>query len=258
MVTELLSIHNITSWILLGVVTLIIYTLLFAPAAPEGARGTASTTDQRTTSTTNHPTSTNRRDTGLHHNKTPCSRSPDHLVTKPFNNGSNVLNDGLIGFLHCQACQQQQVPEEPSLRKRRIQWLSRLLDTRPPSKGSIVTIAVDDRHLDCPFQKEAIQVLAAYYNVLVIVAVSNNDVVIQKKSLQSSVLPAHRILLASTVAGRVAMVRQLQRVELVLEFDANARDLLTRFGHKVVVYGENGSESRFARLWKDGETASNE
>jgi hypothetical protein len=50
------------------------------------------------------------------------------------------------------------------------------------------------------------------------------------------VLPSHRIVASTTVAGRVAFVRQVQRVGIVLDFDPDVRDQLSRFGHKVVVY----------------------
>lgn len=50
------------------------------------------------------------------------------------------------------------------------------------------------------------------------------------------VLPSHRVLAATTVAGRVALVRQVQRVGMILDFDATVQDQLSRFGHKVVVY----------------------
>jgi hypothetical protein len=59
-------------------------------------------------------------------------------------------------------------------------------------------------------------------------------------------------------------VRQLQRVELVLELEIAAQESLARFGHKVIVYGNNATQrrvgggstyvqSRFADLWDDDE-----
>jgi hypothetical protein len=50
------------------------------------------------------------------------------------------------------------------------------------------------------------------------------------------VLPSHRVVASATVAGRVAFVRQVQRVGAVADFDPRVRDQLARFGHKVVVY----------------------
>jgi hypothetical protein len=52
----------------------------------------------------------------------------------------------------------------------------------------------------------------------------------------ADVLPSHRIVAASTVAGRVAFVRQVQRVGLVVDFDPAVHEQLSRFGHKVMVY----------------------
>jgi hypothetical protein len=70
--------------------------------------------------------------------------------------------------------------------------------------------------------------------------------------LTAEVLPDHRIIFASTVAGRVAFVRQMQRIELVLDFDPEVKTLLSRFGHKVVVYGQNvGWSASGSRLGED-------
>jgi len=69
----------------------------------------------------------------------------------------------------------------------------------------------------------------------------------------SEVLPDHRIVASRTCPGRVAFVRQLQRCELVVEFDADVEFHLRRFGHRVITYnGSNGAttapaESRLGR-----------
>jgi hypothetical protein len=61
--------------------------------------------------------------------------------------------------------------------------------------------------------------------------------------LTEAVLPSHRILLASTIAGRVAFVLQLHRVEWVLDFDALVEAQLTRFGYRVFLYANNNHNS---------------
>lgn len=55
-------------------------------------------------------------------------------------------------------------------------------------------------------------------------------------SVSADVLPSHRIVASTTVAGRVAFVRQVQRVGLVVDFDPTVHEQLSRFGHKVLVY----------------------
>lgn len=66
---------------------------------------------------------------------------------------------------------------------------------------------------------------------------------VERQQLSAEILPTHRIVMASTVTGRVAFVRQLQRIELVLDFDLEVLGLLSRFGHRVIVYGDTKSRS---------------
>jgi hypothetical protein len=104
--------------------------------------------------------------------------------------------------------------------------------------------------------------LATFYNVIVLVAVDStvlgdttsnttnnkNDaftklhaqVVGQLRSayqsvLSEDILPSHRILLSSTITGRVALVRQLSKVALVVDWDPSVKEQLTRFGHSVTL-----------------------
>lgn len=156
-----------------------------------------------------------------------------------------------------------------STTKARAKLLSNLLAdsgvTSPPIKGSTVVVAIAmDGALDCRQQRLAVHLLATYYNLLVVLTVSDNDdddagkaaassftdadrksavAKLRGATLTTSILPAHRILVSSTVAGRVALVRQLQRVELVVDYDPSVRTLLARFGHRVVVYGGGGGET---------------
>jgi hypothetical protein len=59
-------------------------------------------------------------------------------------------------------------------------------------------------------------------------------------ALPCEVLPRHRIVGAQTIAGRIAFVRQLGRVEFVLDRDEDMRTQLGRFGFRVLVYGDDG------------------
>ena len=119
--------------------------------------------------------------------------------------------------------------------------------------------------------------LATYYNLLVLVAVpaasegkeftaedraravqalrggTSNDESSHSQLLTPELLPLHRIVFTSTVTGRVAFVRQLQRIELVLDFDPEVKGLLSRFGHRVIVYGgDNDSRSNSSSVSKLG------
>ena len=122
----------------------------------------------------------------------------------------------------------------------------------PPAKGTTIVIAIPSNDAECPKLRRVLYLLGTYYNLLLILAVdesfSEKDRMDKIKALRgddpstrlsADVLPDHRIVVASTVAGRVAFARQLQRIELVMDFDPEVTNNLSRFGHRVVVYGEN-------------------
>jgi hypothetical protein len=54
--------------------------------------------------------------------------------------------------------------------------------------------------------------------------------------LSPAILPTHRILSARTVHGRVAVVRQLQSVDAMFDYETAVQTLLARFGHPVMLY----------------------
>jgi len=140
---------------------------------------------------------------------------------------------------------------------------------QPPGKGSTLVICVPETEVDCSKLRRVLYLLGTYYNLLVILAVdsankeSGDDgpAAIKKKQkelidklrgrvsaeLPADVLPDHRIVVASTISGRVAFVRQLQRVELVVEFDPEVQSQLSRFGHRVVLYPSVGSVGDVSR-----------
>ena len=137
------------------------------------------------------------------------------------------------------------------------------LSLLPPSKGSTVVVGISQADLggvvgtnDSSCISRVLDALATFYNVIVVVAVndeSNNinnnnsnhrvslhsQVVQQLRSssifLSEDVLPSHRILLSSTVTGRVALVRQLSKVALVVDWDPTVKEQLTRFGFAVTL-----------------------
>jgi hypothetical protein len=56
--------------------------------------------------------------------------------------------------------------------------------------------------------------------------------------LSDAILPAHRILVTTSAAGRIAFCRQLdsQRVQLVMDFDSSVKTELNRFGYRRVYF----------------------
>jgi len=260
--------------LIFGVVSIVVYLLIIRPLLPNvqnnnnlnnannnrRANGAAT---PRTGATP--PASNNTSQKPLAQQK--CTRTPPHLnsSTVAVNGGANVLLDGLVAFKYTTASSSAiTIPDERRARARLLaQWLP---DATPPAKGSCVAVAVEDHDdsLACPRQRQVLVLLATYYNLLVLVAVSagkectaedraravqalrgeNNNDESQLQVLTPALLPLHRIVFTSTVTGRVAFVRQLQRIELVLDFDPEVKGLLSRFGHRVIVYGNGDNNSR--------------
>ena len=245
----------------------------------------------------------------------PCSRVPPHVsdasASLAVNGGANLLVDGLVAFKHCRASSSSSsssllaatgAVESDETRKARAKLLSNLLEVSgsssrsgsganppspppppPPAKGGVVVVSIPIESVACPQQRRVLHLLATYYNLLVIMTVSQqqradeftevdrvraiatlrsgengasgssdideSDAPLQQQQQQltADILPTHRITVASTVTGRVAFVRQLQRVELVLDYDPEVLALLSRFGHRVIVYGNRESSSSSQR-----------
>ena len=209
---------------------------------------------------------------------TKCARVPPHVSSNSasiaVNGGSNLLVDGLVAFRHCKAAAAvvSTITTAPagevsdSIRKERARVLSRLLleddgvAGSPPTKGSTVVLAVPEKDVACDKLHKAVFLLATYYNLLLLVAVDpdfdrkrKGDILqqlrqskngVEETKVSSDVLPDHRVVLTSTVTGRVAFARQLQRIELVLDFDPEVKQLLGRFGHRVIVYGEGSPSTK--------------
>jgi len=207
---------------------------------------------------------------------------PDHVARASYdicrNGGFNLLNsEGLVAFRHTKAAGYEKSSQQATTsaggyvdiaaknRKDRAKILSRMLnldkdncDTTPPPRGSTLVVSVPVDHVACPKLRNVLYLLATYYNLLVILVVTDSKKEVTFKdveqwtktlrgdtssdaahSLVPDVLPSHRIAAASTATGRVAFVRQLTTVELVLDFDAEVKKQLTRFGFRVVQYSNN-------------------
>jgi len=54
-------------------------------------------------------------------------------------------------------------------------------------------------------------------------------------SIDETIIPRHRVVFSSSVAGRIAFVRQLCP-ELVIDFDISAKEQLKRFGFNILLY----------------------
>lgn len=161
-------------------------------------------------------------------------------------------------------------------RKERAKILSRLFAVTdrassrkglpaPPAKGSTFVIGVSkEKHLSESDQLSSllrvIGGLATHYTVLLVVSPDassdssyestqklhseitnllrggNDDEKSTLPKLPESLLPSHRILLAGSARGRVALVRQLStNIGLTVDFDKDVREELERFGYEVSI-----------------------
>ena len=195
--------------------------------------------------------------------RVPChlSMASSRMVTS---GGSNVLADGLVAFRHTHAAC---FPSGELLTSGRAKILAKLLSymdsetkkpilTSPPVKGSLVVIAIPFNHVTCDKLRTVLHILGIYYNIILIVGVSEEThratLISQLRDaplggelpLPTEIIPDHRIILAQTAAGRIAVTRQLERVELVLDYDPDVVAQLRRFKHKVIACGVDTSSSR--------------
>jgi hypothetical protein len=109
-----------------------------------------------------------------------------------------------------------------------------------------------------PKLQHILQVLGSYYNLIVIGSIdpskpapsSLKEQQEQQGSLQKllytgnlneSILPSHRILMASSKVGRIALVRQLVKVELMVDYQPEVQAELGRFGYKVAIVPQLGN-----------------
>lgn len=189
--------------------------------------------------------------------------------------GFDILSEnGLVSFSSTTMAAAQSKPpkSDASLqqRKERAKILSRLFAAThkdfgktlpaPPSKGSTFVIGISkERHLLDATQRSSllkvIRGLAAHYTVLVIVSVEAapktsstsyeptqnlHSEAVQllrgQDDLSESVIPSHRVLLAGSSTGKVALVRQLStNIGLTVDFESTVQDELERFGYDVAI-----------------------
>lgn len=189
-----------------------------------------------------------------------CQTKPSHVqASKEVAGlgGSNLLTEsGLVAYMYTSAATTTTTSttsqeDAASLRQERAKIWSNLCSIKtpitPPPRGSTLVVALSQADLPVASSPSSLPrvlyVLATFYNLVVLVNVSasgtpsKSDIVQQLRgtALSESVLPTHRILLATTVAGRVALVRQLSKVALVIDWDEQVETQLTRFGHQVLL-----------------------
>ena len=246
--------------LIFGVLSAVVYQFILRPLLPSGRH-----VNNNNNNNTNNPRQaapayhTSLRQQQQQRKGIKCARVPEHVAPNSakiaVNGGNNLLVDGMIAFRHTKAALAETSGDASQLamrRKERARVLSRLLSDAPPAKGSTVVLAIPERDVGCAQLQKVVYLMATYYNLLLLLAVpaafdrSHKLELLQKlraRVMPPEVLPNHRIVLTSTVAGRVAFCRQLQRIELVLDFDPEVKGLLGRFGHRVVVYSsEDGNQ----------------
>ena len=240
--------------IFVGLITLAFYFLIISPFLP--ARRVAAAPNPTA------PVPSNRN------NKTAATRVPCHVADQSkkiaADGGSNLLSDGLVAFRHSKASLYEQEAQDKNQlivnRKDRAKILSRLIEdgtiSSPPAKGSTLVVSIPASQVNCKKLRRVLFLFGTYYNLLVILSVPSSSVdrikLIEQlrgsdeDCIPSQVLPDHRIILASTAAGRITLVRQIQKVELVLDFELEVQTQLSRFGHQVIAYGSSSPSGRLS------------
>jgi hypothetical protein len=268
-----------------GVVTIVLYFLVIRSPndAPEGPRGVPaanlnhSTNNRRTRTpdTRTAPANATATDPSSTSSSTidkilvECATSPSHVAAASKGANNHVLVDGLVAFRHTQAAAHEQ--SKPDLaaqnRKERARILSRMLaiegksaESGPPVRGSTVVASVPLSEVACPKLRRVLYLFSTYYNLLLILVVPSGTAASdmekattelrgkESERLDEECLPPHRIVAASTTAGRIAFVRQLSKVEIMLDFDNEVKEQLTRFGYRVINYKRHVSDKGTSQL----------
>jgi hypothetical protein len=298
------SSSNATTYIVFGVISLVVYVLFLRPLFARGptgqqtpqtpinrdANGAGRQVRQQQRAAPNRQgsaaaaaaASRNRNDSDDVPTWHISARKPSH-ATKT----DAVLVDGMISFRHSTAATYEALlatktpastandasPDGSSKssvvavnRKDRAKVLSRLLSldkSSPPPRGTTVVVSIPSEEVDCAKLRRVLYLLATYFNLVVVLSVgadtSEEDIQKVSNTLRGSdpstlplaVLPEHRVVAAQSRTGRIALVRQLGRVELVLDHDPQMEEELGRFGFKVFVYGsteQKGSTASVSRL----------
>jgi len=135
-----------------------------------------------------------------------------------------------------------------------------------PSRGSNIVLSLDASSL--PLQNEKLTkmltILGTTYNLFIIISLSsiaitptitnNNNVKNTEEKVSyyreklyqmmgstcasNTIILPHRIIASTSLTGRVAFVRQL-KPDIVIDFDSDMSEQLSRFGFRVVVIGND-------------------
>lgn len=233
-----------------------------------------------------HGTNQSKGDTNIDRVLAECATYPVHLAPTSQSicqtGGSNLLNEGLLTFRHTKAADYEKSKSSGSSagdvasqnRKERARVLSRMLalgggaaaDSKtPPPRGSTFVISIAASEVSCAKLKQVLYLLAAYYNLLVIIVLPSgvektmndvNELTTQLRGndkhdphyLATDILPDHRVVAASSASGRIAFVRQLAKAEIVLDFDVEVKTQLSRFGYRVIHYKKQPSDPKDSQL----------
>lgn len=203
------------------------------------------------------------------------TRCPPHMAPASARyldtGGISLLSDGVLPFRHGRAAAYEQALATTDAngvaknRKDRARVLSRVLaldgsagmsSSSPPPRGSTVVISIPSTDVGCEKLRRALYLLSTHFNTMLILSnvsrdISDDDVDAMVATLRGNdptalptdILPRHRIVAAQSITGRVAFVRQLGRVEFVLDFEDDMRSQLGRFGFRVLVYGNDSKGS---------------
>mmetsp|Transcript_9243 Transcript_9243/g.22958 ORF Transcript_9243/g.22958 Transcript_9243/m.22958 type:complete len:310 (-) Transcript_9243:497-1426(-) len=202
-----------------------------------------------------------------------CQSLPPHVASNKSSSigGFESLSEnGLVSFSHTKVAGQKLIDDTAKLqqRKERAKILSRLFSSKdfgkalpaPPSKGSTFVVGISkQRHLVDATQKSSLvrvlKGLSSHYTVLVVVSLDSSaqsssssyepthklhsevvNLLRDEDALPESILPSHRVLLAGSAKGRVALVRQLStNIGLTVDFDTDVKVELERFGYDVSI-----------------------
>ena len=243
-----------------GVVSIVLYLFILKPLALSGPRDARPAVPVTNGSAAAGAPAASRR--GADATAWPCAtRKPPH-ATKI----DALLIDGMVAFRSTTAAvyETSNTDALAANRKDRARILSRILTSdsnmTPPPRGGSIVISIPAEDLDCAKLRRILFLLATYFSLVVIISVTNTtteeDVKQLVKKLRGpdstaipeAVLPSHRIVAAQSRTGRIAIVRQLGRLEFVLDHEAEMKTELDRFGFKVFVYGGEARQAGTSRL----------
>jgi hypothetical protein len=205
-----------------------------------------------------------------------CANFPVHVADPKPTSAMNLLFDGLVAFRHTQAASIEQTKSGGSSdiatqnRKERARILSKMLslekdgpaDATSFSRGGTIVVAVPIEEVNCDKLRRVLYLFATYYNLLVILVIpsgTSSDALERATEvlrgnegntdrLDTAILPSHRVIAASSTTGRIAFVRQLSRVSLVLDFSSSVKSELSRFGFRVINYSQTKSSNVTSQL----------